>query len=105
MYGDDAREFSFETAQGVLAAGLGISTDEIAIGFPLGALGLPIGAVLAAIAVQAFLVTVAGILGGHRIGAAQGMRASRIAGTVAGVAFVLLGSFLIAARLFPQLPR
>lgn len=99
---DDTRRFAFGTARGVLAAGLGISTDEIAIGFPLGALRLPIGAVLAAIAVQTVLVTVGGILLGRRIGVALGMRASRIAGIVAGAAFVLLGSFLIVERIVPQ---
>ena len=53
---------SFESIRGIFLAGLGISTNEIAMGFPLGALGLPIVAVLTAIAVQAFFVTAAGIL-------------------------------------------
>jgi hypothetical protein len=48
-------------------AGFGISTDEIAIGFPLGALRLPIAAVLGAIAIQTFLVTVGGILVSRKI--------------------------------------
>ena len=68
------------------------------MGFPLGALGLPIVAVLAAIAVQAFFATVAGILFGWRIGTALGRRASRIAGITAGVAFLLLGSYLLVER-------
>jgi putative Mn2+ efflux pump MntP len=44
---------------------MGISMDEIAIGFPLGALRLPIVAVLGAIAIQTFLVTASGIIAGR----------------------------------------
>ncbi len=69
------------------------------MGFPLGALGLPIVAVLAAIAVQAFFATVAGAFIGRRIGTALGRRASRTAGIAAGVAFLLLGSHLLVERM------
>lgn len=96
---EEVRGFSLGTLRGAVAAGLGISTDEIAIGFPLGALGLPVGAVLAAIGVQAFLATAGGILIGRRIGTALGHRASRLAGFIAGAAFVLLGILLIVERI------
>jgi len=96
---NETSSLSFESVRGILLAGLGISTDEIAIGFPLGALGLPIAAVLAAIAVQAFFATAAGILIGRRIGTVVGRRASRIAGIAAGVAFLLLGSYLLLERI------
>jgi putative Mn2+ efflux pump MntP len=92
---NETASLSFESLRGTLLAGLGISTDEIAVGFPLGALGLPIIPVLAAIAVQAFFVTVAGIMLGRRIGTALGILASRIAGVVAGAAFSLLGIYLL----------
>jgi hypothetical protein len=74
--------------------------DEIAIGFPLGALRLPIVAVLGAIAIQTFLVTVGGILIGQKIGLRLGVQASRLAGIAAGVAFLLLGGWVIFGRLF-----
>jgi putative Mn2+ efflux pump MntP len=96
---NETASLSFESVRGTLLAGLGISTDEIAMGFPLGALGLPIVAVLTAIAVQAFFVTAAGILLGRRIGTALGRMASRIAGIVAGVAFLLLGIYLLLERM------
>jgi len=102
--GDKTPSVSFESLRGVLLAGVGISTDEIAMGFPLGALGLPIGAVLAAIAVQAFAVTVGGILIGRRVGVSLGMRASKIAGIAAGVAFSLLGSYLLIERILLHHP-
>ncbi len=95
---NETASFSFESARGTLLAGLAISTDEIAVGFPLGALGLPIIAVLAAIAVQAFFVTAGGILLGRRIGTGLGIMASRTAGIMAGTAFLLLGIYLLAER-------
>jgi putative Mn2+ efflux pump MntP len=96
---NETASLSFESLRGTLLAGLGISTDEIAVGFPLGALGLPIITVLAAIAVQAFFVTVAGIMLGRRIGTALGILTSRIAGVVAGAAFSLLGIYLILEQI------
>jgi len=96
---NETASLSFESVRGTLIAGLGISTDEIAVGFPLGALGLPIIPVLAAIAVQAFFVTAAGILLGRRIGRAPGIMATRIAGIAAGMTFLLLGIYLLVERL------
>jgi len=76
----------------MVLAGLGISMDEIAIGFPLGALGLPIVAVVGAIAVQTFLVTMGGILVGRRINQRLGLQTSRLAGLAAGAAFLCLAA-------------
>ena len=70
--------------------------------FPLGALRLPIVAVLGAIAIQTFLVTAGGILVGRKISQRLGMQTSRLAGLAAGAAFVLLGSYLILERIFSQ---
>ena len=96
---DETATLSFESARGASIAGLAISTDEIAVGFPLGALGLPIVPVLAAIALQAFVVTAAGILLGRRIGTAPGIMATRIAGIAAGLTFLLLGMYLLVERI------
>jgi manganese efflux pump family protein len=90
--------FSFGSARGMLLAGLGISTDELAMGFPLGVQRLPVGPVLAAIAAQTFVVTAAGSWLGSRLGAAARLRASRAAGIIAGTAFLSLGVFLAAER-------
>src|SRR6266404_6451486 len=59
---NEVQRFALDSLRGIILAGLGISMDEIAIGFPLGALRLPIAAVLGAIAIQTFLVTMGGIL-------------------------------------------
>jgi putative Mn2+ efflux pump MntP len=96
---NEAQRFALNFLRGIILAGLGISMDEIAIGFPLGALRLPIPAVIGAIAIQTFLVTVGGILVGRRINQRLGMQTSRLAGLAAGAAFLLLGSYLILERL------
>lgn len=95
---DEVRTLSFDSVPGTLLAGVGISTDEMAMGFPLGASGLPIGAVLAAIAVQAFVVSATGIVIGRRIGVTLGRRTAHVAGMAAGAAFLLLGGYLLAER-------
>jgi len=97
---DAAQGIGLDSRRAIVLAGLGISMDEIAIGFPLGALRLPIVAVLGAIAIQTFLVTVGGILIGQKIGLRLGVQASRLAGIAAGVAFLLLGGWVIFGRLF-----
>lgn len=89
---------SLRGARGIVATGLAVSTDEMAIGFPLGALRLPVGAVLAAIAFQAFVATAGGILVGNKIGTRLGERAARLSGIVAGTAFILLGIWLVGER-------
>ena len=60
---------------------------------------------MAAIAVQAFVVTYAGILLGKRLGSRLGRQASRIAGLLAAAAFATLGAYLIAQRFVPWLPE
>lgn len=98
----EVQRLALDSLRGIILAGLGISMDEIAIGFPLGALRLPIIAVLGAIAIQTFLVTVGGILVGRKINKKLGMQTSRLAGLAAGAAFLLLGSYLILERLVSQ---
>ena len=99
---NEVQRFALDSLRGIILAGLGISMDEIAIGFPLGALRLPIVAVIGAIAVQTFLVTMGGILVGRKIDQRLGMQTSRLAGLAAGAAFLLLGSYLILERIFSQ---
>jgi putative Mn2+ efflux pump MntP len=95
---EDVSAISFDSLRSTFLAGLAISTDELAIGFPLGASRLPIAAVLIAIAVQTLFVTAAGIVVGNRVGLALGLRASRSAGIAAGVAFSAVGLWLIVEQ-------
>ncbi len=101
---DEAAKLSFSTVRAAALAGLGISMDELAIGFPMGTSGLPALATIAAIAAQAFVVTYLGVIAGTYLGATLGRRASRLASLVAATGFGVLGIYLIAQRFIPGLP-
>ncbi len=100
--GKGAEGLSFGSLRASFVAGLAISTDELAIGFPLGASGLPLATVLIAIAVQTLFVTALGIAVGNRLGSALGLRASRYAGVAAGIAFSAVGLWLILEVVFAK---
>lgn len=74
--------------------GLSVSLDELAIGFSLGVLHVPVGPALGYIAVQAFGLTFLGLWLGGRVGARLGERAE----LAAGVLLVLLGAALILSE-------
>lgn len=95
---EEAERLMFTTLRAMMLAGLAVSIDEVAIGFPLATEGLPIPWVLLAIAAQAFIFGYAGISFGAKLGA----KASRRAGLLAGVAFILLGAWLIASHAIPH---
>jgi putative Mn2+ efflux pump MntP len=97
---EESERVSFDTLRSTVLAGLAISTDEIAAGFPLGMSRLPIAAVLITIAIQTMIVSAIGIAVGNRIRASVAVRASRYAGIGAGIAFAAVGFWLIAERLF-----
>jgi putative Mn2+ efflux pump MntP len=85
------------TARGlaVLALGLSISLDELAIGFTLGLVQLPLTPVVIAIAVQALVASQVGLALGAWIGAVWREWTQRLAGLMLAV----LGAVLIGQRL------
>src|SRR5260370_15116669 len=85
------------TSRGLALVGLGISIslDELAIGFGIGLERLPVGAVIAAIALQAFVAAQLGLAIGAKIAERWRERAER----VAGIALIPLGAYLIAQQL------
>jgi len=84
-------------SRGLALAGLGISIslDELAIGFSIGLVRLPVSAVIAAIALQALVAAQLGLAIGAKIAERWRERAER----VAGIALILLGAYLIAQQL------
>ena len=78
-----------------LLLGASISLDELAIGFTLGLLRLPVALVIVLIAVQAFIVTQLGLRLGHRLSE----RAREGAERTAGAALIVLAVVLLAAKL------
>jgi putative Mn2+ efflux pump MntP len=81
----------------VLLLGLSISLDELAIGFTLGLLRLPVALVIALIAVQALILTQLGIRLGARLSERMREGAERLAGlALTALAIVLLVEKLVA---------
>lgn len=96
---DEAAQLSFDSFKAAAMAGVGISLDELAVGFPLGTAHLPVGATLAAIGLQAFVVTASGMLLGRCVGETFGRRASLVSGLAAGAGFGAVGAWLIIESL------
>ncbi len=80
---------------GLIALGVSISLDELAIGFSAGLLRLPILAMVIAIGLQALIVTQIGV----RVGTRVGERMREAAEKTAGAALVALGTILLIEQL------
>jgi putative Mn2+ efflux pump MntP len=89
-----ARRIASVHGLAMIALGLSISLDELAIGFSLGLARLPIVPVIIAIAVVALVASQLGLA----LGALISVRLRDHAGQVAGIALILLGGYLIAER-------
>jgi len=76
----------------VIALGLSVSLDELAIGFSLGLLNVPIVPAIVLIAAQSFVVSQVGFALGSRIGEATREGAERLAGAVL---IVIAGALLV----------
>ena len=98
---DEARIARIATARGpaLLAVGLSVSLDELAIGFALGLTHVPIIPALVLIAVQAFVASQLGFALGRRLGESVREGAERLA----GVALVALAALFLIAK-FVALP-
>jgi putative Mn2+ efflux pump MntP len=79
----------------LLGLGLGVSLDELAIGFSIGLLGVPAGLAVTMIGIQAFAVSQLGL----RLGARVGERVREGAERLAGVALIALALGLLVLRL------
>jgi manganese efflux pump family protein len=93
---DEARAGRVPGAHGlaVIALGVSISIDELAIGFSLGLARLPVVPVIVAIAVLALAASQLGLA----LGAVVGERFRERAAQAAALALIALGGYLIAER-------
>jgi manganese efflux pump family protein len=91
---EPATRLAAATGPAVIALGLSISLDELAIGFSLGLARLPVAPVIAAIAIQAVVSSQLGLALGEVISD----RFREYAERVAGLALIALGGYLIAER-------
>jgi putative Mn2+ efflux pump MntP len=78
-----------------IVLGISISTDELAIGFTLGLLRLPVLLIIVLIGAQTFVLTQLGI----RLGRRLGERVSEGAERLAGIALAILGIVLLVEKL------
>jgi putative Mn2+ efflux pump MntP len=92
---DRASRFTSSHGLALVALGISISMDELAIGFSIGLAGVPVAVVIVAIALQAFLAAQLGLALGAKIGERWRERAER----VAGIALILLGAYLLTEQL------
>lgn len=79
----------------LMGLGVGISMDELVIGFSIGLTRLPVTAVIAAIAFQALAAAQLGLATGAKIAERWRERTERLA----GIALIVLGAYLIAEQL------
>ena len=80
---------------GALLLGISVSLDELAIGFTLGLLRLPVTLVIILIAIQAFTVTQLGM----RLGQRLSVRLRELSERLAGSALTAFAVGLLAAKL------
>jgi manganese efflux pump family protein len=80
---------------GALVLGVGISLDELAIGFSAGLLRLPIAALVIAVAAQAFILTQIGLGLGGRVSEAMREATEKLA----GAALIALGVIVLITQL------
>jgi putative Mn2+ efflux pump MntP len=92
---DTASRLTTSHGLALIALGISISLDELAIGFTIGLTHLPVIAVVVAIALQAFTAAQLGLALGARIGERWRERAEQ----AAGIALILLGVYLITEQL------
>ena len=101
---DDAPQSILE-GKSLWMAGLSVSLDELAIGFSLGSLRVPIGLFVGIIAVQAFAVTLLGLSIGQRLGKKLGERAELLSGCLLiGLGVILFVNQAAGGRLLHSTP-
>ena len=95
--GDDENVTQLASATGwsAVVLGVSVSVDELAIGFTLGLLRLPVLPVILLIGAQALILSQLGLRLGARVGSQLRDRAERLA----GVALIALGVGLLIERL------
>ncbi len=99
---EESRVTSLANSRGLvfLTAGLAVSLDELAIGFVFGLLNVPIVPALAAIAVQAVVISQIGF----ELGGMVQERFREGAERLAGVVLIGLGLLLVASKLIAVSP-
>lgn len=80
----------------LILTGLSISLDELAVGFSIGLVGVPVALTIVLIALQAFIFTFVGLTFGSKLKPYLGEWAEKLAGIVLG----LLGLWILIDAIF-----
>ncbi len=83
------------TGTAMIVLGLSVSLDELAIGFSLGLLNVPVVPAIVLIAAQAFIVSQVGFAIGDKVGEATREGAEK----VAGAALIVIAGALLLAKI------
>lgn len=78
----DEKKLEIDTLKGLMLTSVSVSMDELAVGFSMGTLGLPIVISVILIAAQAFILTFLGTTFGNKIGEGFTERGETVAGIV-----------------------
>jgi len=94
---EEAKASRITTSRGLalMGLGIGISMDELAIGFSIGLTRLPVTTVIAVIALQALTAAQLGLTTGAKIAERWRERTERLA----GITLIALGAYLLAEQL------
>jgi putative Mn2+ efflux pump MntP len=95
LHEEDEREYAAASLPRLLALALSVSLDELAVGFSLGLLHIPIALAVVLIALQALILTYIGTAVGRYIGETVAERAEMLSGIV----LTLLAVFLLGEKL------
>ncbi len=95
LHNEEEREFEAASYSRLLLLALSVSMDELAVGFSLGLIGIPVLLAAALIATQAFLLTWLGTTFGRLLGETLAERAELLS----GIALSLLAFFLLGEKL------
>jgi manganese efflux pump family protein len=90
-----AQKLVASTGTAMIVLGLSVSLDELAIGFGLGLLNVPIVLAIVLIAAQALIVSQVGFAIGDKVGEATREGAEK----VAGAALILIAAALLVAKI------
>jgi putative Mn2+ efflux pump MntP len=92
---DDVAEAVTARDRPIVLTALAVSLDELAAGFSLGVLAVPVGPALLYVAAQAVAFTFLGLFLGERVGARLGSRAA----LASAILLVVLGGALLAGEI------
>lgn len=86
----------------LIGTALSISVDELAVGFSIGLVGVPVALTIILIAIQAFIFTVLGLTFGARLKRYVGEWTEKLAGVVLGLVGIWIGVNAVIYLIYPR---